>query len=270
MPTTLCFINQKGGVGKTTTCFHLAGAFASVGLRVLVVDIDPQGSISKAFLGPEVTEQLPLEATIGLLFDDERFFADRSLLVQPTDFDKMCLCSANSTLARFNDSNPDRWEMWQHCVSEFLGEYGQGFDLILIDCPPNLYLCSWSAMVASDYVLIPVPPEDFGTQGLNSVHQAVDEVRMLNPSLRRLGHIVTRRDSRLLIHRHIEGQLRDFQDGQVFETVISELNDFLLANSAQKPIEFFRPRGAAADLTRRLSREILDRIADKSARRRVA
>lgn len=267
---TLCFINQKGGAGKTTSSFHLSGAFAAAGLRVLVVDIDPQGSMTQAFLGSEVTKHLLLEETVALLFEDHSYFADTSQLIRTTSFENIHLCPANLKLARFNDSCPERWGMRQHSVAEFLREQCEDFDMMLIDCPPNLYLCSCAAMVAADYVVIPVPPEEFGTQGLEAIHQAVDDVRAINPILRRLGHIVTRRDSRLIIHRHVENKLRDFHEHQVFRTVISELKDFLMANSARQPVEQYAPNSVAADLTRQLSREILDRISDKTERRRVA
>ncbi len=98
--------------------------------------------------------------------------------------------------------------MLQFSVREFLREAAE-FDIVLIDCPPNLYRCSWTALVASDYVLIPVPPEDFGTQGLRAVHQTIEQARKLNPGLRRLGHVISRSDRRLLIHRAYEQRVRE-------------------------------------------------------------
>ncbi len=92
-------------------------------------------------------------------------------------------------------------------IRDFIEEQTE-FDIILIDCPPNLYRCSWTAMVAVDWVIIPVPPEDFGTQGLRAVHQAIQNARVLNPSLRRLGHLVTRFDGRLVVHRSNQHRAR--------------------------------------------------------------
>ncbi len=77
--------------------------------------------------------------------------------------------------------------MKQFALSSFL-ETARGFDLMLIDCPPNLYQCSWNALLASNFVVIPVPPEDFATQGLRTVHQAIDQARLLQPELKLLGH----------------------------------------------------------------------------------
>src|SRR5690606_18926066 len=82
----LCLINQKGGCGKSSTCFHLAGAFAGLGYSVLLVDTDPQGSLSQGFLGSDFVENLPASDTLAALFDESCFFLDHQRLIQPTAF----------------------------------------------------------------------------------------------------------------------------------------------------------------------------------------
>jgi len=270
MPTTICLINQKGGCGKSSTCFHLAGAFAAAGMHVLLVDVDPQGSLSQGFLGSALVEGLSPQETVAVLFDESLFFAERDRLIRETEFEPIFVCPANQHLASFNTPQPERAGMFQHVLREFLQDYGGRFDLVLIDCPPNLYRCSWTAMLASDFVIIPVPPEDFGTQGLRAVHQTIEQARKLNPALRRMGHLVTRCDRRLLIHRSYEERLRELYGNMVLDTVIPEASAFKVALACRKPVEFYSPQAPAADLTRRLGREILDRIAAKSARRQVA
>jgi chromosome partitioning protein len=158
MATTICLINQKGGCGKSSTCFHLAGAFVADGFRVLLVDVDPQGSLSQGFLGPAIVEALPSNETMTALFDETSFFADRSRLIRQTEFAPIAICPANQHLAAFNTPTPETTGMFQYVVREFLQDEAGDYDMILIDCPPNLYRCSWTAMVASDYVIIPVPP----------------------------------------------------------------------------------------------------------------
>ena len=125
-------------------------------------------------------------------------------------------------------------------------------------------------MIAADFVLIPVPPEDFGTQGLRAVHQAIQNARILNPGLRRLGHLITRSDRRLLVHRSYEARLRDLYSEMVMETAIPEASAFKVSLSCRKPVEFHSRKSQAAKLTRQLSREILDRIAMKNKQRDVA
>ena len=270
MGITLCLINQKGGCGKSSTCFHLAGAFAGGGAKVLMVDIDPQGSLSQGYLGPAVVENLAANETVALLFDESSFFADRSHLIRTTEFENIFLCPANQHLAQFNTPAPEATGMYQQVLREFLQEYATDFDVVLIDCPPNLYRCSWTAMIASDHVIIPVPPEDFGTQGLRAVHQSIEQARKLNPGLRRMGHLVTRCDRRLLIHKSYEERLRKLYGNMVLSTVIPEASAFKVALACRKPVEFYSPNSSAADLTRQLTREIFDRIAERTAKRQVA
>jgi chromosome partitioning protein len=269
MPITICFINQKGGCGKSSTCFHLAGAFAARRQRVLIVDADPQGSLSQGFFGSTLIENLPPEETLAVLLDESTLLAGADSLVRPTPYEYIVVCPANHHLAQFNTPSPERTGMDQYVLREFVEGYCEA-DIVLIDCPPNLYRCSWAAMIAADFVLIPVPPEDFGTQGLRAVHQAIDNARLLNPSLRRLGHVVTRFDSRLLVHRSYEARLRELYADHVLETIIPEAVAFKVALACRKPVEQYDPRSAAAKVTRQLAREILRRIGTKTARRRVA
>jgi chromosome partitioning protein len=97
--------------------------------------------------------------------------------------------------------------MQQFALMQFLAD-APAYDIVLIDCPPNLYQCSWNALLAADWIVIPVPPEDFGTQGLRVIHQGIEQAQKNESSLQLLGHLVTRFDSRLLIHRRYEGKLR--------------------------------------------------------------
>src|ERR1022692_4430218 len=148
---TICFINQKGGCGKSSSCFHLAGHFANIGMRVLVIDADPQGSLSQGFFGSATIENLPATETLAAVFADDEVTSCDSLTT-PTRFDRLSMIRANSQLARHNLPEPENAGMRQFALASFL-EGASGFDLILIDCPPNLYLCSWNALLASNFVV---------------------------------------------------------------------------------------------------------------------
>jgi chromosome partitioning protein len=258
MTTTICFINQKGGCGKSSTCFHLAGHFADCGLRVLLVDVDPQGSLSQAFFGSAAIEDLSSRETISAVFDDNRLFDCAQSLAVPTMFERIAIVRANHALAPDNTPSPELAGMKQYAIGAFLDEL-DGFDISLIDCPPNLYLCSWNAMLAADFVAIPVPPEDFGSQGLRVVHQAMEQAKRLNPRLNLLGHVVTRCDSRLLIHDAYEKKLRQIYGNSVFATVIPEASAFKVALTCRKPVIYYKPRSKAAQMTHSLASEILER-----------
>ena len=269
MATTFCLINQKGGCGKSSTCFHLAGAFAELGMNVLLLDMDPQGSLSQGFLGSEVVESLSSNETLALLFDESSFFEPRDQLLHPTQFERITICPANHTLAPFNAPEPEQTGMLQYAIREFLAEQ-RGFDVVLIDRPPNLYRCSWTSMIAADCVLIPVPPEDFGTQGLRAVHQCVEQVRQLNPKLCCVGHVISRCDHRLLVHRMYEQKLREMYGESVMNTVVPEASAFKVALTKRCPVPLDAPRSKAAKLTLLLAREILDRIGMDERKLRVA
>lgn len=263
---TLCLINQKGGCGKSSTCFHLAGAYAASGRSVLLIDADPQGSLSRGFFGAERVEGLQPAETLAALFDRDCGFLDPKNLIRPTGIDGISIVPANQHLAPFNAPSPERCGTQQYALRDLLDDVSS-FDVVLIDCPPNLYLCSWAAMISSDLVLIPVPPEDFGTQGLRAVHQCIDHARVLNPGLRRLGHLVTRRDRRLLIHRLYESRLREVYHQLVLGTVVPEASAFKVSLANRRPVEFFHPRSTAANAMRDLVSEIDSRTVTRRKRK---
>ncbi len=266
---TICLINQKGGCGKSSTVFHLAGSLIAAGHSVLLVDADPQGSLSQGFLGSAFVEGMDASQTLAALFNDSKYFLSRDELVRPTPIDGITIVPANQHLAEFNAPKPELTGITQFTIRDFLSHLERPFDFVLIDCPPNLYQCSWNAMLASDQVLIPVPPEDFGTQGLRAVHQAIDHARRLNPKLRRLGHLVTRYDRRLVIHRRYQAHLRVVYDEMVMETSIPELSAFKVAIACRQPVEQYSSKSAAANAMRLLVVEIKNRLASLPRRRMV-
>jgi len=268
-PTVIAFINQKGGCGKSSTCLHLAGAFASAGRRVLLIDADPQGSLSQGFFGSALIENLPAHETLAGLFGDSHHSVHPPRLIAPTSFAAISVVRANQTLAPHNVPQPERSGLTQFVLQSFVRDL-TGFDLVLIDCPPNLYQATWNALLASDFVVIPVPPEDFGTQGLRAVHQALDNARLLNPQLQLLGHLVTRADRRLVVHCAYERMLRSVYGGAVLETVIPEAAAFKVALAHRQPVTLHAPQSRAAQAVSRLADELVQRIEGRELQRQVA
>lgn len=267
MTTIISLINQKGGCGKSSTCFHLGGQLAADGERVLLIDADPQGSLSQGFFGSQSIERLAPAETLAVAFNSTGP-QETMILAVATPFANLDIVRANYHLARYNTPEPETLGLTQYALDSRVSRL-TGYDWILIDCPPNLYACSWIALLASDVVLIPTPPEDFGTQGLRAVHEAIESARQLNPRLRRLGHLVTRRDSRLLIHRAYEQKLRRLYD-DVFDAVVPEASAFKVALACRKPVAFASPRSNAAKAMSRLCVEIRQGITGGSRQERVA
>ena len=260
MPTTtVCFINQKGGCGKSSSCYHLGGALAGRGLNVLLVDADPQGSLSQAFFGSAAVENLAAGETLAAVFDPNAVLADPNRLAVATGFDRLSVIRANQALAPHNRPEPEREGLTQFLLRDALADVA-GYDLVLIDCPPNLYLSSWNAMLAADHVVIPVPPEDFGAQGLRVVHQAIELAARLNPRLSLLGHLVTRFDGRLAVHRAYEQKLRGLYRDSVFEAVVPEASAFKVALACRAPVTTYSPKSRAALSMGHVGDELLGRI----------
>src|SRR3954451_8449930 len=140
-------LNQKGGVGKTSTCYHLAGTLALAGRRVLLVDNDPQASLTQGFLGPQATRQLDPSESIASVYTQDALVAS---VIRPAGVPGVDLLPGSRHATDFNLPSPHAadWST-QTALRDFLGEVA-GYDVILIDCPPNLHLCSWAALVASE------------------------------------------------------------------------------------------------------------------------
>ena len=258
-PFTIAMVNRKGGCGKTGTTHQLSGAFAKMGLRVLLIDADPQSSLTKGFFGPAATEAIPRDKTIFALFDDS-LDPDPAKLLMPTPFEGITILPGADDLDDFNTPKPTEAGPLQNSMRTFVREVEGDFDVILIDCPPNLHLCSWNALLAAEFVLVPLQPEDFGAQGITKIQRAVDlALEKYNPRLRMLGYLVTLRQN-LAIHDAYESQLRKLYGEYVFENAFAAKKDFKEAIAEWKPIHFFRPKCAAAKELNAIADEILSRV----------
>ena len=267
-PITICLINQKGGCGKSSTCFHLAGQFAQAGDRVLLVDADPQGSLSQGFFGSNLVECLEPQETLAALFLDQAFLAPEALLAR-TAVENITIVRSNQHLAAHNTPCPQATGLKQFALQTCLASL-RDVDVVLIDCPPNLYQCSWNALLAADFVIVPVPPEDFGVQGLRPVHQAIESAQLLNPRLGLLGYLVTRCDGRLLVHQTYEQKLRRLYGSTVFQTVVPEASAFKVSLACRQPVSHYAPRSKATRVMDQLGQEIANRVARMEREERIA
>ncbi len=263
-------LNQKGGVGKTSCTHHLAGTLAQSGRRVLLLDNDPQSSLTQGFFGPSATRALDPGETIAALYRGDRPFPEQ--VIRPTGFDRIDLVSGSRHATRFNIPEPhDADAESQDCLRSFLEEVRDGYDLVMIDCPPNLHLCSWAALVASDFLIVPLQPEDYGAQGIIDVQDSVAMVASgPNPSLDLLGYLLTMVAPRRTLHQLYEENLRAEYGELVFRSRVPEAVDFAEAIARRLPIVRYKPKGAPARAIKALADELAERIAARTATRNPA
>ena len=257
-------LNQKGGVGKTSTCHHLAGTLAGMGRRILLVDNDPQSSLTQGIFGPAYMAALdPGETIAGVYRGDEPL---PSQVIRPTPFAGVDLLPGSEAATDHNVPRPHA-APWgdQAALREFLAEAAGGYDLTLIDCPPNLHLCSWAALAASDFLIVPLQAEDYGSQGLGPVRDSVGAVRSaINPRLALLGYLLTMYRPRAAIHQVYERNLRDAYGDDVFAAAVPDALDFKEAIGQRKTISAYKPKGASAKAVRAVADEMMARI-DRAA-----
>ena len=257
---TVTVLNRKGGCAKTSTCFHASAAFAARGLRVLLVDLDPQANLSQGLLGPDVVRKMPPGRTLASVLD-ERGGPPLPELIVDTPVPGVSLLPGSEAVERFNITEPESAGPLQYALRDALADAAARFDLALCDCPPNVQLCSWGALVASDAVLVPVPPEDFGALGLLSLRRAIRRVQAgPNPRLRMLGFLLSMVNKSLSLHTSYEADLRSVYGEEVFTTVVPLAKDYKEAVLARRPVGVFKPRGTAARVMATLAGEILERL----------
>lgn len=260
MAAVLTPINRKGGVGKSSSVYHLSGYFASQGLRVLCIDNEPQHSLTNGFLGREAAESLSPKLTTAALFDP-KLSPDPNELIIKTAFTKVDLLAGSNALDQFNGPPANEPLATQLVVKQFVDKVRDRFDVILIDNPPNLQMCSYSSLAASNFTYCITMPQEFDVQGVVPVQQAIDTVlRTTNPSLRFAGYVLNMVKEKRALHRAYEALLRETYGSKVFDVTLPDWNDYAEALTVRKPISYFRPSSDAAKRFGDLARELIERV----------
>ncbi|MEE8350004.1 MAG: AAA family ATPase [Acidobacteriota bacterium] len=250
MAKTIAIANQKGGVGKTTTTINLGASLAAADLRILVVDLDPQGNCTSG-LG---IDKNALEGTVYEVLTDG---ADPHGIICPTELETLKVLPSNRDLIGATIElldTPAREFRLDQALKGLAGE----FDYILIDCPPALGILTVNALVTADSLLIPIQSEFFALEGLSELIGTLNRIRQgLNPRLEIEGVLLTMHDERLNLCNQIHQEVRGYFGDQVFETIVPRNVRLAESPGFGQPILLYAARSKGADSYLELAHEIL-------------
>lgn len=252
--TIIALTNQKGGVGKTTTTINLGACLVETGRKVLLVDFDPQGSLSVGLgINPHTLERSVYNLLLSREFSPEEVITESStpgLDILPANID---LSAAEVQLV----SEVAREQTLQRVLHTLRSQY----DYILIDCAPSLGLLTINALTASDWVIMPLELEFFALRGIALLTDTIEKVQdRLNPDLKVLGLLGTMYDSRTLHAREVLERIVEAFGDKVFHTVIKRTVRFPETTVAGEPITSYASSSPGAQAYRQLAREVLLRV----------
>ncbi len=211
-------INQKGGVGKTTTVINLAAGLTMKGKKVLVIDLDPQGNATTG-LGLSNTENS--ELTIYSVLNGNKKISD---VIQSTKFEKLNLVTSNVDLSGLEvetAGDSRRAFKLKDELASILNDSRASYDYIIIDCPPSLSLLTIMALVASNEIVVPLQTEFFALEGLTQLLKTIERIKFnLNPSLNIRGILLTMYDKRNKLSGEVEQEARNYFKEKVYETIV--------------------------------------------------
>lgn len=249
----LAVVNQKGGVGKSTTAVNLAAALGQSGHATLLVDLDPQGNATSGFgLNKNQREVCIYNALLG--------DADIAGIIEPVEIEHVFVVPATIQLAGAEIELVSAFSR-ETKLKSILETVATDFDFIIIDCPPSLGLLTINALTAAEGLLIPIQCEYYALEGLSKLLDSVRLVKThLNPSLEVFGVLMTMYDSRTRLAQQVVDEVRDFFGDKVFKTLIPRTVRLSEAPSFGKPVILYDPNGKGAEAYTSLAKEVVDRV----------
>ena len=252
MGKIIAFANQKGGVGKTTTCVNVATYMAMMGKKVLVVDVDSQGNATTA-LGINKTKDL--KTIYDLIGGDSNY----DEVIKPTIVENLFIIPSTVDLAGAEVELiqiPQREMVLKHILDKIKADY----DFILIDCPPSLLLITVNALTAADSLIVPIQCEFFAMEGMTQLMNTVRLVKFrLNPSLDIEGVVMTMKDKRYNLANQVSNEIIKFFNKKVYVTIIPRNIRLAESPSHGLPIALYDADSKGAEAYLSLTEEILKR-----------
>lgn len=252
MGKAIAILNQKGGVGKTTTNINLAACLALKGKKVLILDIDPQGNTTS---GIGVSKKTLEKTVYNILVDDE--FDPREAIIN-TSVENLDLIPASVDLAGA-EVELVQIDGREKALKNGLDKIRDNYDYIFIDCPPSLGLLTINSLAAVDSVLIPIQCEFYALEGVSQLVSTIELVKKsLNPSLKVQGVILSMFDGRTNLSAQVVQEVKKYFGGKVYSTVIPRNVRLAEAPSFGLPITEYDPKSRGAEAYTEFAEEFLE------------
>ncbi|NCB65878.1 MAG: ParA family protein [Bacilli bacterium] len=252
MPQVIAIVNQKGGVGKTTTTVNLASFIANKGKKVLLIDVDPQGNATSG-LGLEKNN---VELSTYDVLINQVPLRDAIL---DTGRNRLSICPANIDLAGAEVELVGTVSR-ETCLKRAIDPIRNEYDFVLMDCPPSLGLLTLNALTAADSLIVPIQGEYYALEGLTQLMETVSIVkRNMNQKLSVFGVVVTMFDARTQLSHQVAAEVRKYFGDKVFRTIIPRNVRLSEAPSFGKSIVEYDPKSKGAESYDALAREVIKR-----------
>ncbi|HID07011.1 MAG TPA: ParA family protein [Armatimonadetes bacterium] len=255
MGVAIAIVNQKGGVGKTTTAINLSACLAELGKRVLLVDTDPQGNATSGM-------GLPRQAARPQLYDVLAGFVEPHSAIKRTRFTRLDIIPSDIDLAGA-EIELSQLEEREYMVHRALQPVLPDYDFIILDAPPSLGLLTVNCLTAAHYIIIPIQCEYYALEGLGNLLSTIRKVRMsLNPSMTVLGILRTMFDTRTNLAAQVSEEVERHFPNWVLRSIIPRTVRLSEAPSHGLPIIYYDSRNVASAAYRQLAREVLERLGE--------
>ena len=250
MGRIIAIANQKGGVGKTTTAINLSASLASLGKKVLAIDMDPQGNMSSGLgVDKNEVEKTVYDLIIGNIGIEECIYEEviENLDVLPSNID---LSAAEIELIGVDNK--------EYILRDKVNKVKEKYDLIIIDCPPALSMLTINAMTTSDSVLVPIQCEYYALEGLSQLIHTIELVQeRLNPNLEIEGVVFTMYDARTNLSLQVVENVKDNLNQNIYKTIIPRNIRLAEAPSYGMPINLYDPKSTGATSYMLLAEEVI-------------